>query len=63
MDFKDIMKFIFIFLIIFAAFMFSLNNLYWYYQSSVRGYVEVVPHMDPNNNNSTITNAEQAFGT
>ena len=43
--------------------MFSLNNLYWYYQSSVRGYVEVVPHMDPNNNNSTITNAEQAFGT
>lgn len=54
------MKFIFIFLIIFAAFMFSLNNLYWYYQSSVRGAVEVVPHL--NDDNST-TNAEKAFGT
>jgi hypothetical protein len=57
------MKFIFIFLIIFAAFMFSLNNLYWYYNSSVRQSVEIIQHIDPSNNNSTLTNAELSFGT
>jgi transient receptor potential cation channel subfamily C protein 4 len=58
---KDIMKFIFIFLIIFAAFMFSLNNLYWYYQSNTRGNVEIVSHYK--SDNSTDTQAEKAFGT
>ena len=42
--------------------MFSLNNLYWYYNSNVRKNVEIVQHIDPNNN-STLTNAEQYFGT
>ena len=41
--------------------MFSLNNLYWYYQSSVRQNVEVVTHY--NTDNTTLTKAEQAFGT
>jgi hypothetical protein len=42
---KDIGKFIIIFLIIFCGFMFGLNNLFWYYSQSVRGRVEVVPHV------------------
>jgi len=43
--FKDIGKFIIIFLIIFCGFMFGLNNLFWYYSASVRGKVEVTTHI------------------
>jgi hypothetical protein len=58
--YKDIIRFMIIFLIIFAAFIISLNNLFWYYQSNVRSYVEIMPHY--NDDNST-TNAEKSFGT
>ncbi|CAF0718901.1 unnamed protein product [Brachionus calyciflorus] len=59
---NDIFKFIVIFVIIFLAFMFSINNLYWYYLSNVRNNVEVNHHLD-DETNSSITRAEKAFGT
>ena len=36
------MKFLLIFLIICLGFTFSLNNLYWYYQASIRSQVQAV---------------------
>jgi hypothetical protein len=38
---KDIMKFGSIFTLVFLAFMFALNNLFWYYQQSVREPVDI----------------------
>jgi len=40
--FQDTIKFLLIFLIICLGFTFSLNNLYWYYQASIRGQVQAV---------------------
>lgn len=57
---KDIIRFVIIFSIIFAAFIISLNNLFWYYQSNIRSNVEIISHL--NDDNST-TNAEKSFGT
>jgi len=59
---NDIFKFVAIFVIIFLAFMFAMNNLFWYYTSNVRNSVEIVKHLNPEDN-STLTKAEQAFGT
>lgn len=53
---KDIMKFCSIFTIIFLAFVFAVNNLFWYYQYSVRSQIEMV-------NITDTINAEVAFGT
>jgi hypothetical protein len=39
--FKDIFKFIAIFAIVLASFVFGLNNLYWYYNKEVREKSEV----------------------
>jgi hypothetical protein len=58
---KDIFKFLVIFVVIFLGFLLSINNLYWYFSPSVRSSVEVIEHLDPENN--TETNAERAFGT
>jgi len=63
---KDILKFICIFLILFFGFLFGLNNLYWYYQYSVRSSVEIIPHYKTKSNqtaNQTTINAEIYFGT
>lgn len=60
---KDISKFILIFLIIYAGYSLALNNLYWYYNSQVRGSVEFTDHVNVNDGNSTITKAEVQFGT
>jgi hypothetical protein len=53
-----------IFVIVFTGFLFGLNNLYQYYQSSVRVHTEIVKHYNeeygPNN---TYVNAELYFGT
>jgi hypothetical protein len=38
------MRFIVIFMIIFAGFLFALNNIYFYYESNVRSEVEIVNH-------------------
>ncbi|CAF1250908.1 unnamed protein product, partial [Didymodactylos carnosus] len=56
---SDIGKFIIIFMVIFCAFMFGLNNLFWYYSASVRGNVEILSHLDENN----PLQAETFFGT
>ena len=48
---------------VFAGFLFGLNNLYWYYESAVRTTVEIHPHLDPRNGGSDKTNAERRFGT
>lgn len=53
-------KFFFIFCIIFVAFLFALNNIFWYYQADVRSTVEVINNDDNANN---IPNAEQSFST
>ena len=45
-------------MIIFVGFLFGLNNLYWYYKSSVRGQVEV----DDPFVHSKQVNAELYFG-
>lgn len=50
------MKFLSIFLIIFLAFMFALNNLFWYYQKSVRQPIELTDIQDD-------IQAEVNFGT
>ena len=42
--------------------MFSINNLYWYYSSNVRKYVEIHEHKNPDTSNGE-TKAESAFGT
>lgn len=63
---SDILKFIFIFLILFFGFLFGLNNLYWYYQTSVRSSVEIDQHYNAKTNqtvNQTTINAEIYFGT
>ncbi len=59
----DVLKFICIFVIVFAGFLFGLNHLYAYYQSDVRDQVQVVPHLNTEQNNSTYINAELSFGT
>jgi len=58
---QDILKFICIFLVLFSGFLFGLNNLYLYYQPSVRRLVEVVTHVN-HEKNTTYTNAELFFG-
>ncbi len=55
--FKNIVKFIFIFVIIFAAFIFALNNIFWYYNKDVRGAVEIITH------NMQTSKAEESFST
>lgn len=55
---KDIVKFVTIFVIIFIAFMFAINNLYWYYQKSVREQSQVFIR-----NKSVGIKAEESFGT
>lgn len=47
-----------IFFIVFLAFLVGLNNLYWYYDESVREQVQLYEHSYVEN-----TNAEEAFGT
>jgi hypothetical protein len=53
----DIMKFVSIFMIVFLAFVFGLNNLFWYYQLSTRKGVQTIDDHDDQ------TSAEQNFGT
>lgn len=55
------MKFVGIFLIIFFAFVIALNNLFWYYQASVRGRVRAVDGND--NITQSESQAEKHFGT
>lgn len=55
---KDILKFLCIFVIVFASFVFGLNNLYWYYDPSVRSSVETNRSFA-----SVETRAQEAFGT
>lgn len=50
------MKFLSIFAIIFLAFMFALNNLFWYYQKTVREPMQLAEIND-------AINAETNFGT
>lgn len=53
-------------MILFFGFLFGLNNLYWYYQSSVRNGVEIDKHYNTMSNqtaNQTTINAEVYFGT
>ncbi len=58
------MKFMVIFFIVFLAFLVGLNNLYWYYDESVREEVQLYPHNYYKEQNDEIdTNAERAFGT
>lgn len=61
---NDILKFIVIFAIIFASFVFGLNNLYWYYSAEVRGAVEITKHYNPEDpEHPYMTKAEEAFGS
>jgi flagellar biosynthesis protein FlhB len=60
--FKDIGKFIIIFLIIFCGFMFGLNNLFWYYSESVRGKVQIISH-NLSSDDPEVVPAEIYFGT
>lgn len=61
---NDILKFVVIFAIIFASFVFGLNNLYWYYNAEVRGAVEVTKHYNSEDpENPYLTKAEEAFGS
>ena len=55
--FKDVSKFLVIFMIFFLAFGISLNNLYWYYSKSTRINVETINHDD-----NKPTQAEINFG-
>lgn len=53
-----------IFVIVFTGFLFGLNNLYQYYQSSVRDHTEIVKHYNEEfGPNITYVNAELYFGT
>ncbi|KAI3381524.1 hypothetical protein SNEBB_008688, partial [Seison nebaliae] len=52
----DIVKFAVIFLLVFLAFLISLNNLYWYYNASIRKKVEI-------NERNIVTNSQMKFGT
>lgn len=62
-QFQDIMKFMVIFFIVFLAFLVGLNNLYWYYDESVRVEVQLYNNNFYQGNNSVDTKAEKAFGT
>ena len=53
---QDVFKFMVTFVLIFLAFMVGLHNLYWYYEPSIRGQVEVVRH-------DVKLGAEKGFGT
>ncbi|XP_023930274.1 short transient receptor potential channel 3 [Lingula anatina] len=53
---KSVTKFMFIFLMMFLAFMVGLQNLYWYFNPSVRLEVEIEKR-------NVTTNAEGGFGT
>lgn len=57
---NDILKFICIFSIILASFVFGLNSLYWYYDEEVRKNVEV--HGHGHEESHVITKAEESFG-
>ena len=57
---QDILKFFFIIAILFMGFMFSLNNLYWYYQQSVRAFYEADEDLS---SRDATTKAERYFGT
>jgi hypothetical protein len=52
------MKFLAIFVLIFCAFLFSLNNLYWYYQVSTRKGIQT----SYTENLDIKTFAEENFG-
>ena len=57
------MKFLVIFFVAFFGFLFSLNNLYQYYQTFVREVVEVERHFNLElGTNVTQVNAELYFG-
>ena len=61
---NDIFKFIFIFLIVFTSFAFSLNKLYLYYDIDKRGKVQLTDRWDlDNDKTSCLTDAEEAFGS
>lgn len=53
---SDIVKFMSIFVIIFMAFLFALNNLYWYYQDPAKKQVDAKPQIES-------INAKENFGT
>ncbi|RNA03569.1 Short transient receptor potential channel 6 [Brachionus plicatilis] len=55
---SDIVKFVTIFVIIFIAFSFAINNLYWYYQKPIREQSQVFV-----SNKSIEIKAEESFGT
>lgn len=57
--FKDILKFLSIFLIIFMGFTIGLNNLFWYYQKDTKNLVNVGNVSDFVSN----TRAEENFGS
>ena len=57
------MKFMVIFFIVFLAFLVGLNNLYWYYDESVREQVQVFDSQFMSNSSPVDTKAEKAFGT
>ncbi len=61
--FQDIMKFMVIFFIVFLAFLVGLNNLYWYYDESVREQVQLYNSAFYTGENEVDTAAEKAFGT
>jgi hypothetical protein len=63
--FSDVFKFICIFIILFAGFIFGLHNLYWYYDITVRGKVENVPHKLYQHGEEKVfkTKGEECFGT
>ena len=52
-----------IFVIIFIGFMFSINNLYWYYTSDNRNKLKIEPRYLSEERNDLQTDAEKAFGT
>jgi hypothetical protein len=56
-------KFLVILLIFFMSFMISLNNLFWYYQSSARNRVELPNANFTNAHMTTSTVAETKFGS
>jgi hypothetical protein len=55
------MKFLLIFLIVFLAFTFALNNLFWYYQMSTREQIQAIFETSQKYQNET-TQAEKYFG-
>ncbi|RMZ93519.1 short transient receptor potential channel 3-like [Brachionus plicatilis] len=62
---NDIFKFICIFIIVFTSFLFSLNNLYLYYNTEIRKKVEVsAPYNhEEEAENPFLTKAELGFGS